>query len=54
MGRLWMNISEQIAHRVREERKRRGWSLDVLAGRAHVSRAMISKIERKALNQLRR
>ena len=43
-----MNISEQIAHRVREERKRRGWSLDVLAGRAQVSRAMISKIERKA------
>ena len=43
-----MDIGEQIAHRLREERKRRGWSLDELPGRAHVSRAMISKIERKA------
>ena len=42
-----MDISEQIAHRLKEERKRRAWSLDELAGRARVSRAMISKIERQ-------
>ena len=42
-----MDIGEQIAHRLKEERKRRAWSLDELAGRAQVSRAMISKIERQ-------
>lgn len=42
-----MGISKQIAHRLREERKRRSWSLDELASRAQVSRAMISKIERE-------
>ena len=42
-----MDISGQIAHRLRQERKRRAWSLDELAGRAQVSRAMISKIERQ-------
>ena len=42
-----MDISEQIARRLREERTQRGWSLDELAGRSQVSRAMISKIERK-------
>jgi transcriptional regulator with XRE-family HTH domain len=31
---------------LRAERQRRGWSLDVLAQRSGVSRAMISKIER--------
>lgn len=35
-----------IPHRVREERNRRGLTLDQLAGMADVSRAMISKIER--------
>lgn len=42
-----MNIGDHIAHRLREERKQRGWTLDELAGRSQVSRAMISKIERK-------
>jgi transcriptional regulator with XRE-family HTH domain len=35
-----------IAARLREERRRRGWSLDQLAGRARVSKAMLSKLER--------
>ena len=35
-----------ISRRVREERSKRGWTLVQLAERAHVSRAMISKIER--------
>jgi transcriptional regulator with XRE-family HTH domain len=35
-----------IAARLREERRRRGWSLDQLAGRAKVSKAMLSKLER--------
>lgn len=35
-----------IPHRVREERMRRGLTLDQLATQAGVSRAMISKIER--------
>lgn len=35
-----------IAARLRAERRRRGWSLDQLAGRANVSKAMLSKLER--------
>lgn len=35
-----------IAARLREQRRRRGWSLDQLAGRARVSKAMLSKLER--------
>lgn len=35
-----------IARRVREERAKRAWTLVQLAERAHVSRAMISRIER--------
>jgi transcriptional regulator with XRE-family HTH domain len=35
-----------IAARLREERRRRGWSLDRLAQRAGVSKAMLSKLER--------
>jgi transcriptional regulator with XRE-family HTH domain len=35
-----------IAARLRAERGRRGWSLDELAGRANVSKAMLSKLER--------
>ena len=35
-----------IAARLREQRRRRGWSLDQLAGRAGVSKAMLSKLER--------
>jgi transcriptional regulator with XRE-family HTH domain len=36
----------RIAARLRAERQRRGWSLDMLAGQAHVSKAMLSKLER--------
>lgn len=43
-----MDIKERIADRLRRERQERGWSLDELAARAQVSRAMISKIERRA------
>ena len=43
-----MNIGEHIALRLKQERKLRGWSLDGLAERSNVSRAMISKIERQA------
>jgi transcriptional regulator with XRE-family HTH domain len=42
-------IDEQgvrLAERIRAEREARGWSLDTLAERSGVSRAMISKIER--------
>lgn len=39
-----------IARRVREERKRRGWTLEQLAAQSQVSRAMISKIERGEAN----
>ena len=35
-----------VPRRVREERAERGWTLDELAARSGVSRAMISKIER--------
>lgn len=35
-----------IAQRLRHERQLRGWTLDELAARSQVSRAMISKIER--------
>lgn len=42
-----MNMAEQIARRLKAERKQRGWSLDELAERSLVSRAMISKIERQ-------
>lgn len=43
-----MDIKDRIADRLRDERRQRGWSLDALAARAQVSRAMISKIERRA------
>src|SRR5262252_6495184 len=35
-----------IALRLREQRARRGWTLDDLAQRAGVSKAMLSKLER--------
>src|SRR3712207_6195178 len=41
---------EQLGARVKELRRRRGLTLDVLAQRAGVSRAMISKIERGEKN----
>lgn len=40
-------LEAQIALRVRAERETRAWSLDDLAGRSGVSRAMISKVERR-------
>jgi transcriptional regulator with XRE-family HTH domain len=39
-----------IAQRLRQERQQRGWTLDDLAARSQVSRAMISKIERGQSN----
>jgi len=39
-------VSKVLARRIRGERTARGWSLDDLAGRAGVSKAMLSKIER--------
>jgi transcriptional regulator with XRE-family HTH domain len=41
-----MASTARVASRIRGERARRRWSLDDLAGRAGVSKAMISKIER--------
>ena len=35
-----------LAQRIRSEREARGWSLAELAGRADVSKAMLSKVER--------
>lgn len=43
-----MDVTRHIPLRLKEERSLRGWSLDELARRSGVSRAMISKIERKA------
>jgi transcriptional regulator with XRE-family HTH domain len=39
-------VEARLAHRIRTEREARDWSLDDLAGRSGVSKAMISKIER--------
>jgi transcriptional regulator with XRE-family HTH domain len=41
------DLGEALAARIRLERTSRDWSLDELAKRADVSRAMISKIERE-------
>src|SRR3954454_23804665 len=46
MSTIVDTIDTAIAARVRGERAARRWSLDDLAGRAAVSKAMISKIER--------
>lgn len=43
-----MQVALRIAQAVRAQRQRHGWSLDELAARSGVSRAMISKIERQA------
>lgn len=40
-------LEARIALRLRSEREARGWSLDQLAERSGVSRAMISKVERQ-------
>ncbi|MDP3761404.1 MAG: XRE family transcriptional regulator [Ramlibacter sp.] len=42
-----MDIDAQIADRVKQLRTRHGWTLEALAARSGVSRAMISKIERR-------
>jgi transcriptional regulator with XRE-family HTH domain len=42
-----MDIDAHIADRVKQLRIRHGWSLEELAGKSGVSRAMISKIERR-------
>lgn len=41
------SLDAQIASRIRVERDARNWSLDDLAQRSGVSRAMISKVERR-------
>lgn len=41
------SLDAQIALRIRAEREGRDWSLDELAQRSGVSRAMISKVERR-------
>jgi transcriptional regulator with XRE-family HTH domain len=41
-----VDIDAHIAGRVKQLRAQRGWSLEELAGKSGVSRAMISKIER--------
>ena len=46
MSTLLDDITLKIAARVRRERTARRWSLDDLAERSQVSKAMISKIER--------
>jgi transcriptional regulator with XRE-family HTH domain len=42
-----MDIDTQIAERLKSLRMSRGWTLEQLAGASGVSRAMISKIERR-------
>ncbi|HEY8015460.1 MAG TPA: helix-turn-helix transcriptional regulator, partial [Dongiaceae bacterium] len=39
-------LDRRLALRIRAERESRGWSLEELAGRSAVSRAMISRVER--------
>jgi transcriptional regulator with XRE-family HTH domain len=40
------NLEMRLARRIKTERESRHWSLDDLAGRSGVSKAMISKVER--------
>jgi transcriptional regulator with XRE-family HTH domain len=47
MSTIEDELDERLATRIRLEREQRGWSLDELARRSGVSRAMISKIERR-------
>ncbi|WP_207229225.1 helix-turn-helix domain-containing protein [Ktedonosporobacter rubrisoli] len=43
---LEMASAEQLGQRIRQLRSRHGWTLEELAQRSEVSRAMLSKIER--------
>ena len=47
MSTIEDDVSAGIADRIGVERQARGWTLDQLAERSGVSRAMISKIERR-------
>ncbi len=44
------DVGARIARRLRLERDSRGWSLADLAGRSHVAKATISKIERQEMS----
>src|ERR1700747_3409460 len=46
MSTIVDDAETRLAHPIRQERERRGWSLADLAERSGVSRASISKIER--------
>jgi transcriptional regulator with XRE-family HTH domain len=43
-------VSRHLCDRVRELRKKRGWTLDQLSNACHVSRSMLSQIERNQAN----
>ena len=45
-GMMMDDLASRLAERLRGEREARGWSLNDLAERSGVSRAMISRIER--------
>ena len=49
-GKLREAISSELARIVREERIKRGLSLNVLAGRAGLSRQMVSYVEQEERN----
>jgi transcriptional regulator with XRE-family HTH domain len=46
MSNIEDKAAEGLARRIRSEREARGWSLADFAGRAAVSKAMLSKVER--------
>lgn len=43
-------LNEYVCRRVRQLRRSRGWTLEQLAARSHVSRSMLSQIERGTAN----
>jgi transcriptional regulator with XRE-family HTH domain len=44
---MMVDVDAALAHRIAQERAKRGWSLAQLAERSTVSRSMLSKIERQ-------